>query len=133
MTGIIRLLPTRALRLFAIGLGLSLTACASATAGGAAGVEGEGEVAVLVENNLIPPTSLTVYAVEENGGRRLIGTVDPSETATLSFDPTAVAGRYYFAAETTEGTDIASNPLTLANVQRVRWDLQSNIATVVQE
>ena len=122
------LLSTRWLRLLAVGL--SLTACATATAGGGGG---GGAVAVMVENSLIPPTSLSVYAVEENGGRRLIGTVDPSETTTLSFDPTAVAGRYYFVAETTDGTNITSNPLTLANVERVRWDLQSNIATVVQE
>ena len=130
MTAILQLLSPRRLRLFVFGLALSLTGCATAAAGGEGGAEA---VTVVVENNLIPPTSLTVYAVEENGGRRLIGTVNPSGTATLSFEPTFAAARYYFAAETTSGADIVSNPLTLANVERVQWDVQANIATVVQE
>ena len=85
-----------------------------------------------VENNLIPPTSLSVYAVPEVGSRSLVGAVEPGATATLRFNPMAGTGQFRFVAETTAGNEIASNPVTISPGATVRWDVSANIATVVE-
>jgi hypothetical protein len=112
--------------LLLLALSLPVSGCAM----GGMGAAGEGSVAVEVENNLIPPTSLSVYAVPETGARRLIGVVDPSETRTLRFDPVGAAREYRFAAETTSGADIVSNPLVIGANDAVRWDVTANLAVI---
>lgn len=106
---------------------LGLGSCAAAgTAGG-----GEGDTVVVVENNLIPATSLSVYAVPDAGVRRLVGIVNPSATATLRFNPTATAGQYRLLAETTAGAELVSNPITFSPGATIEWDVSANIARVV--
>ncbi len=107
-------------------LGVSLSACASGGMGGG----GEGSVAVEVRNNLIPPTSLSVYAVPDIGSRQLVGVVQPGATRTLRFNPLGSGGQYQFMAETTEGRDIVSNPLTISIGATITWDVNANLATV---
>jgi heme/copper-type cytochrome/quinol oxidase subunit 2 len=104
-----------------------LGACAS----GGMGAGGAGNTVLRVENNLIPATSLSIYAVPEVGTRTLVGVVDPSSTATLRFNASAAGGQYRFVAETTAGNEIASNPITVSSGATIRWDLTANIATVV--
>lgn len=120
----------RFLSLLVLPLALALGACASA-GGGAMGAGAEGAVTVEVQNNLIPPTSLSVYAVSDTGTRRLVGVVQPSATRTLTFDPVAVSGQYYFVAEGTSGDEIRSNPITLGRGDTVRWNLSANLVTTV--
>ena len=103
----------------------ALAGCASTPAGGAAN-----EIAVRVNNNLIPPTSLSVYMVPDVGARRLLGTVPPSSNRTLRFNPVGVGGTYRLVGETVGGTDIASTPFSLTGAGIVNWDVQSRIATV---
>ena len=103
----------------------ALAGCASAPAGGAAN-----EVAVRVNNNLIPPTSLSVYMVPEVGARRLLGTVPPGSNRTLRYNPVGVGGTYRLVGETVGGTDIPSTPFSLTGAGVVNWDVQSRIATV---
>jgi hypothetical protein len=98
-----------------------LPACSMAGTGG-----GEGNVQVTVENNLIPPTSLSVYAVPEVGSRRLVGNVTPGQTSTLSFSG-RTAEQYRFVAQTTAGQEIASNTITLGPGSAAIWDVSSNI------
>jgi hypothetical protein len=107
---------------FAVLLG----ACAS---GGGMSGGGQGSVALEVENNLIPPTSLSVYALPEIGSRQLVGIVQPGRTRVLRFDPVGASGQYRFMAETTEGREIVSNPLTISSGATVSWDVNSNLAT----
>ncbi len=106
---------------------LLLAACAAAVPGAA-----DAELLIRVQNNLVPPTSLTVWAVPATGTRQMLGTVDPSTTATLRFDPAPAAGQYRLMAETTAGTEIVSNPVVLSDAAVVQWDLSSNIATVTE-
>lgn len=103
----------------------ALAGCASTPAGG-----GVNEVVVRVNNNLIPPTSLSVYMVPEVGARRLLGTVPPGSDRTLRFNPIGAGGTYRLVGETVGGTDIPSTPFSLAGAAVVNWDVQSRIATV---
>lgn len=114
------------LALVSVAAALLLVACASAGGGGGGGPE----VAVRVENNLIPSAGLTIYAVPRVGGRRLLGSVSPSSTRTLTFNPVGDTGEYVFVAETTAGAQISSNPVLVSAPATVHWDLSSNIATV---
>ncbi|MGH7506233.1 MAG: hypothetical protein ACRELX_11305 [Longimicrobiales bacterium] len=118
------------MRRAACALALTMTPLVSACATGAQG-SGEG-VQVEVNNDLIPSSALTVYVLPEIGARRLIGNVNPSETTTLQFEEVAV-GQYRLMARTTGGNEIVSNPISLANVAAITWDLSSNILTVKEE
>ena len=106
--------------LLAAGVG----GCASAGTGSG------GDTAIVVENNLVPSSAMSVYALPDQGGRRLIGSVSPGETRTLRFDVFGVGGQYRFVARTTGGSDLVSNPVTIEAGDTVRWSLASNIATV---
>lgn len=118
------------LRRFAALLALLLsTALASACATAGQGeASAEGGAMIRVQNNLIPPTSLTVYAVGETGTRRLLGSVSPNSTQTLRFEPGA-GGQYRILARTTSGQEILSNPVSVRSGEGIRWDVQANIAT----
>lgn len=117
-------LIARGLAVLALIVGLA--ACASAPRGG-----GAGGVAVRVENNLIPPTTLTVWAHPQVGVRSMVGVIQPSTTKTLYFEPSSVAGQYVFVAETTTGQAIRSNPVGLSGPGgTVVWDVSANLATV---
>lgn len=106
------------------------TAGLGACAPGAAGAGG-GNTTVRVENNLIPPTSLTVSAVPSGGTRRVLGSVSPNATATLRFNAVRAADQYRLVAQAASGAEIVSNPVTFSPGATVQWDLRSNVAKVV--
>ena len=120
---------TRGIRTRAVAWGaallLAVGGCAS-TGGPAVG----GGTFVEVENNLLPPTAVSVSAVPEMGTPRVIGSVSPSQTEALSFNAPAATAQYQFVAETTSGREIVSNPLTVPQGSTVVWDLSSNVATI---
>jgi hypothetical protein len=120
------------LRRFAAALALLLsTALAGACATfGQGGAPTESQVTVRVENNLIPPTSLTIYAITDRGTRRLLGSVNPSDTQTLHFEA-GPGGQYRILARTTGGREILSNPVNVSGGEGIRWDVQANIATAM--
>jgi hypothetical protein len=99
--------------------------------GGRGGAPGEA-VLVQVNNNLIPPTVISVYLVREGGGggRRLLGTVTPGSETTLRYTGVTAGGNYRLVARATAGRDIPSTPFSLIRGGTVNWDLQSGIATV---
>lgn len=105
---------------------VALGACATGGMGGAA----EGSTGLEVQNNLIPPTALTIYLVPEIGTRRMIGSVQPGATRVVRFDPISASGQYQFVAETTFGRDIVSNPVTFRSGDSIRWDVSANLAVV---
>jgi hypothetical protein len=120
---------TRTIRRAASALALiALTVMGGCASGG----EGGGEpVLVEVQNDLVPPSALTIYLLPEVGARRLLGNVSPSETATLQFSESTV-GQVRLVARTTAGTEIVSNPVTFGSASTLEWDLSSNILTVRQ-
>lgn len=104
-----------------------LAACGTGARGGAPGEA----VLVQVNNNLIPPTVVSVYIVSEGGGgRRLLGTVTPGSETTLRYTGVTAGGNYRLVARAMAGRDIPSTPFSLIRGGTVNWDLQSGIATV---
>ena len=102
-----------------------------ATGASRSSASAEGGIALEVRNNLIPPVSLSIYAVPEFGSRRLVGQVQPGATRVLRFDPSITAGQVRFAAEAGFNRTIQSNPVTVARGDSVRWDVNANIAVVM--
>jgi len=90
----------------------------------------ESGVAVRVNNDLTPPTTLTVGLLPNTGVVDLIGTVSPSDAKTLTFMPRVPAGPYRLQAETSMGTVIMSREFVLGNSDRIEWDLSSNTVRV---
>lgn len=88
-----------------------------------------GEIALRVENDIIPPVSFSVYAVNSTtGNRQLLGVVRPSETITLRWESRA-AGEYRFAAQPTGGPELVSDEITLGGGDGAIWDLNTNVLT----
>jgi hypothetical protein len=66
-------------------------------------------VQVTVENDLQPPTSVTVYIGEQIGTRRTLGDVGPLDTRTFSFELPSRTGNYRLVARTTSGEQLQSD------------------------
>ncbi|MEW5930510.1 MAG: hypothetical protein AB1941_23875 [Gemmatimonadota bacterium] len=135
MRGFPRRTPT-ALIAAPVVLLIALGGCAPATppaataAPGAAAAVAEGAKVVRVQNNLIPPSSLTVYAVPQTGVRQMLGVLQPSEAKTFTFEPAAI-GEYRLVAQATAGSEIVSRDFTFAGTRGVTWDMNSNVISPV--
>lgn len=102
---------------------LLATACASAGESGTA-VE---PARVIVENDIRPQTSVTVWIAEQGGTRSLLGGVGPDTTGELEFDPDLVSGLYRLVARTSEGQEIVSDSFRLGGGDAVTWRLTGNV------
>jgi hypothetical protein len=100
-------------------------ACATGSREEAA--DGGGPIEVTIENDLQPPTSVTVWVGEQIGTRRTLGDVGPMDTRTFTLDPGTASGTYRFMARTTQGVELVSDPITVYAGESVRWDLTGNI------
>ncbi|HEX2166665.1 MAG TPA: hypothetical protein VHG09_05445 [Longimicrobiales bacterium] len=109
---------------------LLASACASSgtTADGTETVDPDA-VAVTVNNDLIPPSSVTVWIVPESGSRRRLGTLSPNGQETFSFSPTGV-GEYRLLAEHLAGGSTVSNPFVLSDARTLTWRLSSSVVLV---
>jgi hypothetical protein len=116
----------------ALALALSLTsACGGtgATPGSDPGPSSQ-QVEIIVENNLVPSTAVTIHSVGTQGSRRLVGTVPPGTTRTLRFRTGTLVERYSFVASVGISQNLTSNPLSLSGGDTVRWQLNSNTISV---
>lgn len=122
-------------------LALALLAVGCAPAAGAAGsgspsaqqeADAMNRIGVQVRNTVVPPTSLTVYAVDSGGGtRRILGSVSPNRRSTFSFNPAANVSTYRLMARTTGGQELFSTPFTAGLGETVIWDVQLNSIRVL--
>jgi hypothetical protein len=87
-----------------------------------------GTIPIVVENRINPPQSLTVTLVSvAAGSRRILGSVGPGRTVTLSFEHGALAGESWnLIAQTQAGTEITSTPFRLRAGANIRWSLPRN-------
>jgi hypothetical protein len=83
------------------------------------------ELVVRVQNDLVPPTALTVWLQPEAGARRMLGTVEAQAAATFPIDAAADGG-YRLVARTAAGAEIASGPFTPLIPGAVRWEVAAN-------
>lgn len=108
-------------------LGLSLSACA--TAGGRHSESGN-LISVRVQNDLVVPSVLTIFIVDDLGTRRLIGNVPANTSATLSYDPSLPSGRYHLIGRTTSGAEITSQTITATAGETIVWRMSNNLVNV---
>lgn len=105
-----------------------LAACA--TGGGSARrVEGE-TVSIQIRNDLRPGAEVTVRISSTNGVRRVLGTVPPQGTRTLTYDEGSLTGQYRLSAQTSDGREVESRPFPLFGNASVVWVLFNNTLNV---
>jgi hypothetical protein len=108
------------------GAFMALVACSSTGSGGAdTGTPSAGGVAVQVTNDVVPPTTVTVWIVPETGGRRRLGTISPNGQQTFNFNPGITSMEYRLVAEASGSEDRSSNPFVLEGVPGVQWSVSS--------
>jgi len=81
---------------------------------------------VVVENNLSPPTQVTVYAVSTTGSPIRVGVVPPGATRPLRFPSGVGSGQVRLIARGDGGREVAAQPIPLEGGERVRWSLFAN-------
>lgn len=88
----------------------------------------EDAVQVRVQNNLVQPSTVTVFVQDGTGSQELLGTVEDGETATFEFRAfmEAGAGGYRLVAERAGGQDIVSRQIQVQGPATVTWDLSLN-------
>jgi hypothetical protein len=108
-------------------LAVSLSACASAAGRRS---ESDNRISVRVQNDLVVPSVLTIFIVDDLGTRRLIGNVPANATVTLSYDPSLGSGRYHLVGRTTSGADISSQTITATAGETIVWRLSNNLVNI---
>lgn len=109
---------------------LLLAACAAGQRDRPSTMPQPNSIFVAVQNNLVPPTALTVYLVSAEGRRNVLGSVSPGSSRTFEFEPPRSSEEYVLQAETAEGRDLQSNRFTLAPGDEVSWSVRTNIVEV---
>jgi hypothetical protein len=119
--------PLTLIRSVALIPAIMLAACASAGSGRTEGATVP--VDVVVKNNLLLPTDLTIYAVSSDGHRTLLGSVHPQDSATFSFKPVAFSEQYRLLAIRSGRRSIRSEPFSVVstNTGRITWTMIPNI------
>jgi hypothetical protein len=85
-------------------------------------------ITIIVQNNVMPPTPITVYIIEEGGTSTRLGQVSGASTErfTPRIPPT---GRAQLYARSSDGGERTSNFVSLRQSQILEWDLFTNIVT----
>jgi hypothetical protein len=85
-------------------------------------------ITIIVQNNVMPPTLVTVYIIEEGGTSTRLGEVSGASTErfTPRIPPT---GRAQLYARSSDGGERVSNFVSLRPAQTLEWDLFTNIVT----
>ena len=104
---------------------LTTLSCASTQTGPQTAVD------VHIDNNLIPPSMITVYFVPEAGIERMIGTVVPATKKVLQYKGLRPVGEYRLVARGTNNSNVVSNVVVMDNVAALEWSLATNYITVV--
>ena len=105
-----------------------LAACAT-TPGGEE--EGTGADLVLrVNNNLVPPTVVTIYFAPESGIERSLGVAYTSRITEFRYRGLQPKGRYRLVARATDDRMMGSAVVVMDGVTGLEWTLQSNFVTV---
>ena len=86
-------------------------------------------VQLVVNNNLLRPTDLTIYTVDWDGQRRLLGSVPPRTIRDFSFTPISYTEQYRFLATRITGRDIRSQVFTIGSEMtgQITWTMIPNL------
>jgi hypothetical protein len=107
----------------ALAVGLAPEACATSHAKGKSP-----EIVVHLTNDLTPPADVSVYAVSEDGFRRLLGDVPPNGHKVLHASVSGAAQTFRLVAQLPLGRVLRSQPFTISGGGQtlIDWDLQAN-------
>jgi len=86
------------------------------------------EYVVHLTNDLAPPSDVTVYAIGQDGTRRLLGDVPPNKDRALKLPTEVFPGTSFrIVAERTARRSVVSQPITATSDGGIiDWDLQTN-------
>ena len=105
----------------------AMGACASA---GGAGAAGDGGIPVVVENNVVPPNTFTVWVVKDGGIRQRLGNLTSNSTGRYRFRVPGI-GSYRLVAEPRTGSPVQSTAFELTDAStRVEWDMGAGSVVV---
>jgi hypothetical protein len=110
-------------RRFMVAALILVTAGGCATGGSRAG---QGRPTIVVDNDVTPPTAVTVYVVDEFDNRRLLGNLNPLELQAFTVTPNST-GQYQLMARTTAGSEVVSRRFTLLAGETAQWRLSVNV------
>lgn len=111
---------------------VALAACAGSGAGGTGEPQPGGSgITIEVNNDMVPPSSITVFMVPETGSRRRLGSVAPGGRERFSYVPVAQGLDHRLRAEASGGDNAETNPFILSSdVTRVQWNVSDPNARV---
>jgi hypothetical protein len=90
-----------------------------------------GTAQIVVENMGVNANSFAILIEPSSGGvRKNLGTIDPNETKTFSYDAPAV--NYKLIAQGAGG-ETRSNEFRLSNTQKAVWTLATNRVVVMKK
>lgn len=87
-------------------------------------------VEIVVRNNLMPPTLVTVRILSLAGTTRLLGSVPSGRSQSFAFDESLFEREYRLVAELGVGAEFLSQDFQLFEGARVVWSLNTNVVDV---
>ena len=110
---------------------LTATAACASSGGQPAAGGTQGQLDIRINNNLIPPRTLTIYLVPRSGIEQNLGDILGSGMKTVSYRGLALKGEYQLVARVV-GAEVAvfSNIVVLDKVRLIDWDLQRNFVEI---
>lgn len=87
---------------------------------------------IRVNNNLVPPVTLTISLMPVSGIERNLGQAFSSRATDFRYSGIAPRGQYQLVARATDERAMASNPIVLDGVQAIEWNLQYNRVTIIR-
>lgn len=112
----------------AAAMALLTTTAMGACASGHSHRGADQQIIVHLTNDLAPPSDVTVYAVTQDGTRRLLGDVPPNKDRVLKVPTDIFPGTTFrIVAERNGGRRVLSQPITPTSaLGMIDWDLQTN-------
>jgi hypothetical protein len=112
----------------AIAMALMMTTVMGACASSHARRGAHQQIVLHLTNDLAPPSDVTVFAITQDGTRRLLGNVPPNKDRVLKVPADIFPGTTFrIVAERTGGRAIVSQPVSsTSSLSMIDWDLQTN-------
>jgi hypothetical protein len=87
---------------------------------------------IRVNNNLVPPTLLTISLVPTSGVERNLGEAYTSRVSSFRYSGLAPRGQYRLLGRSSNNRTMASEIVVLDGVRAIEWDLRSNRVIILR-
>lgn len=88
-------------------------------------------VSIRVENDLTPPSDVTIWLRTGSGTSVVLGGAPPGGTRAFEFRERLLSGSFQLVATTGDGRTVRSRQFTLFPGSAVRWRMQRNMVEVL--